>query len=110
MSCVDALDGFRFSDLIDRPADKGRSEGLDGTAVTWVEASLTVPAAVDVLIQMAEDEACEAQLRAVGPPSAAQLEAHESVIEESVREATSSLPWTIGGCCGRFLSKRPPTA
>jgi hypothetical protein len=92
LACLDAVGGLKPSDLIHHFSREGKRELADGTNVFLLGARISISRFIDVLIEMAEDPGCGAQLEAVGLPPVAELEAIKAQLKEEVEEA----PITIG--------------
>jgi hypothetical protein len=84
MACVEAAEGIQITDLAHGFALEGHREDTFGVPLTWLNADLDLPAAIDFLVQLAEDPACGAQLSALGVPPVAELEAAKAGIEGRV--------------------------
>jgi hypothetical protein len=91
MACVEAVGGEKVSHLLRGFRIEGHRRDHDGTPVTLIGSELDVDRALDVLVRMARDPACGAQLKAAGLPPAAQLEATRGGISQAVDKATVQL-------------------
>jgi hypothetical protein len=74
-ACLQAVEGVGLTGLVRNLEKQGRLEDFDGTTVWAVAGDLDVAGAIDVLVQMREDEDCGAQMEAFGLPSVGQLKA-----------------------------------
>lgn len=90
-ACLEAAGDLSLADVLSHVSLEGKSETLDGEPIEVVGGELDVPAAIDELVRMSEDEGCEAQLEAVGV-SVAELK----VLENQLKKSLISAPVTIG--------------
>lgn len=74
-ACPRAAEGFDFSQLLRDPEVEGRHREGDGTEVVVVKGELAIPRLQNLLVGLAKDPDCGAQMKALGLPSAAELEA-----------------------------------
>lgn len=83
-ACQEELGKLKVADFVEDARNEGSAD-VDGTGTTKVSGELEVSAAIDALLEVAESQACRAQLSAAGSlPS-------ESEIEEAKDEVNSSL-------------------
>lgn len=87
MACVRAAEGVGLPDLIHNVKREGDREYSDGTRVFLVGGDLDLDRLIDVLVQMAEDPACGAQMSALGLPSAPELKATKVFLKGHLKEA-----------------------
>jgi len=86
-ACQEAASGLAFGDFLEDPQGGG-SANVGGTDTTKVSGDLDVSGAVEAASELSEDPACSEQLSATGAfPSAAELDAAKSIVEESVKGA-----------------------
>jgi hypothetical protein len=73
-ACAGAAEGASLESLIRAPKYEGSTKGpVEGTRLFEVSGEVNVPALTDLLVQMAEDPACGAQMKAIGLPSPTEL-------------------------------------
>jgi hypothetical protein len=89
-ACLEAAGDFDLAKVLRHVSAEGEGETLDSTPTKVVGADLDVPAAIDELIRLSEDEGCRAQLEAVGVP-VAQLKALEGELKNSLAAARVTL-------------------
>lgn len=83
-ACQEEAGKLKVADFFEGGTNEGSAE-VDGTATTKVSGDLNVPGAIDAVLEVAESQACRAQLAAAGPlPS-------QSEIDKAKDEVTSSL-------------------
>lgn len=91
MACVRAVEGVELPQLIHNVRRAGRREYPDGSRVFLVAGDLDVDHLINVLVQMAEDPACGAQMSALGLPSAPELKAAEAILKRQIEEERATL-------------------
>jgi hypothetical protein len=74
-ACAEAAEGADLSRLLRNPEVEGRREEADGTKVVLVAGDLEISRLRELLVELARDPSCGAQMKALGLPPAAQLEA-----------------------------------
>ncbi|HWC48568.1 MAG TPA: hypothetical protein VG448_06795 [Solirubrobacterales bacterium] len=87
MACVEAAEGFDLTNVVHHVSFEGRAEGIDGTKVARVGGDLDTSAVIDELIKLGEEPGCQAQLEAIGVPSAAELKKLEKELEGALAAA-----------------------
>jgi hypothetical protein len=103
MACVEAAEGLNVTDVVHHVSFEGKGETLDGVKVETVGADLDATAAIEVLIKMGEESpGCQAQLEAVGVPSAAELEALAKELKGSLTAARLTLSLDKNGIARYF--------
>lgn len=90
-ACRQAAEGVELSRLVRSFKSEGRRKDPDGTPVFLVSGDIDVPRLIDLLVHLAQDPACGAQMRALGLPSAPELEAARARLEGRVKEAQATL-------------------
>jgi len=90
MACIQAAKGVELPQLIHNVKREGEREYSDGTRVFLVGGDLDVDRLIDVLVQMAEDPACGAQMSALGLPSAPELKAAKTILKGQIEEARAT--------------------
>jgi hypothetical protein len=91
MACVEAAQGIPLSQLVHGLKKEGRAEYFDGTPVYYVGGTLNIPGLIDGLVQLEEDSACAAQLKAAGVPSVTELDAAKAALGGKIKEAPMQL-------------------
>ncbi len=89
-ACLGAAGDFNLAKVLRRFSSEGKGETLDGKQVAIVGADLDVPAAIDELTKLGEDDGCRAQLEALGVP-VTQLKALEKQLNSSLADARVTL-------------------
>ncbi|HET9154790.1 MAG TPA: hypothetical protein VFN85_11820 [Solirubrobacterales bacterium] len=88
MACVEAAKGFDITDVVHHVSYEGKGELVDGTKIVKVGGDIDASAAIDELIKLGEGSpGCQAQLEAVGVPSAAELRELEKELKGSLAAA-----------------------
>ena len=85
-ACQEAASGLEFNDFVENLKDGGSAE-VDGTSTTKVSGDLKVGTAIDAMIKLAEDPACETQLEAAGPLPIGELEKAKGEVTSAVKKA-----------------------
>lgn len=86
-ACQEAVGELQVSDFAENLVDDGSGE-VGGTKTTKVSGDLDVSGAIDAVVQLTEEPACQAQLEAAGSlPSGSQIEDSRSQIEDAVKSA-----------------------
>lgn len=86
LACVEAAEGLSLGSIASHFKVLSTGGELYGTPITAIGAKIDAPAAVDALIQLMEDPTCGAQLKAIGVPSMAWLEAAKPALAREVGE------------------------
>jgi hypothetical protein len=90
-ACTEAAGKLKISDFIENLSESSSAE-VGGTSTTKVSGDLNASAALDTISELIEDPACGEQLKAAGPlPSAAELDAAKSTVQDSVKNARVDL-------------------
>jgi len=84
-ACLEAAGGLDLGSFGENLSDGGSAD-VDGTSTTRIGGDLDVSAALDALVELAEDPSCDAQLAAAGR-SAAELEGLQSELAGAVKKA-----------------------
>ena len=85
--CQKAVGKINFAEFVDDASNDGSAD-VDGTSTTKVSGDLDTSAAIDLLVEMAEDPACKKQLNTAGPlPSTAELEEGKDEVKSAVKDA-----------------------
>ncbi len=72
-ACLEAAHDFDLAQLVRDPKIEGRREEADGTKAVLLVGDLDIPQLRDLLVELARDPDCGAQIKALGLPPAAQL-------------------------------------
>ncbi|MGN6558343.1 MAG: hypothetical protein ACTHLH_10080 [Solirubrobacterales bacterium] len=89
-ACLGAAGDFNLAKVLNHISVEGTSETPDGARVKTLGADLDVPAAIDELTKLGEDEGCRAQLEALRVP-VTQLKALEEQLKNSLASARVKL-------------------
>lgn len=91
-ACQQAFAGLSLGDFVEGASEDGAVD-VGGTETTKVSGTLDTAAAIDALIELTEDPACNEQLEAApgSLPSAAQLEKAKGEAEGAVKDARVAL-------------------
>jgi hypothetical protein len=73
-ACLEAAGEFNLDQLVRDPEIEGRRKESDGTGVILINGAVDLPRLHDLLVSLAEDPGCGAQMEALGLPSASALE------------------------------------
>jgi hypothetical protein len=85
--CQEAVGEVRPADFTEGLKDEGEAE-VGGTSTTKISGELDVSSAIDSLIELTEDPACETQLANAGPlPSKPELEEARSEVKGALKSA-----------------------
>ncbi|HEX2097160.1 MAG TPA: hypothetical protein VHF50_07320 [Solirubrobacterales bacterium] len=85
--CEEAVGKLPVSRFVDNLSG-GEAADVEGTDTTRVSGDLDVPGALDALLDLAEDPACQSQLATAGElPSRARVEAAQEEIEAGLKSA-----------------------
>lgn len=90
-ACLRAAEGTGLAGLVRNLESQGRRKNPDGTPVFLVTGELDVPDFFDLIVRLAGDPACGAQMRALEIPSPPELEALLAGLESRVRKAEVTL-------------------
>lgn len=90
-ACLQAAEGFELARLVHDFKDEGRRKDPDGTPVFLVGGEIDIPAFVNLLVHLARDPACGAQMRALGLPPAVELEVAMAELKRRIEEAKVTL-------------------
>jgi len=86
-ACQEAAANLEIGNFVDNLSDDGDAE-VGGTSTTKVSGDLDVPAAIDSLLELAEDPACSAQIGAAGTlPSKAEVDEAKREVGRAVKTA-----------------------
>ncbi|HEV2791069.1 MAG TPA: hypothetical protein VGV69_07200 [Solirubrobacterales bacterium] len=85
-ACQQAAEGIDLNQLVTDLSNEGKAETLDGVPVTRLSGNLDVPAAFVLLATLTEDEACGAQLEALGSWTVAELKSFEKGLQGRLSE------------------------
>lgn len=89
-ACLNAAGDFNLAKILRGISFEGKSETPDGRQFEVLGADLDVPAVIDELTKLGEDEGCRAQLEALSVPLA-QLKALETQLGRSLSAAQVTL-------------------
>jgi len=92
-ACQEAASELEVSDFVENLSDEG-SANVDGTSTTKITGDLDVPSALDSLVDLSNEPACEAQLSEVEGPFALTDEGIEEA-KETLEGAVKSAPVEI---------------
>jgi hypothetical protein len=90
-ACLQAAKGFELARLARNFKSQGQRKNPDGTPVFLVSGEIDVPGFVNLIVRLAQEPACGAQMRALGIPSAPELEAFMAGLEGRVTKAKVTL-------------------
>jgi hypothetical protein len=85
-ACQKAAEGIKFSQFADNLKSEGDAD-VEGTSTTKVSGDLNVEGAIDAVIQLTEDPACSAQLKAAGPLPLSELEEAKGELSKALKKA-----------------------
>lgn len=87
-ACQEAADeAVQLSHFVENPQDGGSAD-VGGTSTTKISGDLDIAVAVDAVIELTEDPACNEQLQATGSlPSRAKLEKSKREVEQALKSA-----------------------
>jgi hypothetical protein len=86
-ACQEEAGKLKVADFLEGSANEGSAE-VDGTSTTKVSGDLDVSGAIDAVLEVAESQACRAQLAAAGPlPSQSEIEAAKDEVGSAVKTA-----------------------
>lgn len=85
-ACQDAATGIDLGALIENPQNEGSAD-VEGEATTKISGDLDVGGAVDAVIGLAEDPACQSQLEAAGTLPLDQLDEAKGELTGAVKKA-----------------------
>lgn len=86
-ACQDAVGELNVADFVENLSEDGSAD-VGGTSTTKVSGDLNIGGAIDLLVDLGEDPACSAQLKAAGPiPSAAELEEAKDEVQSALKDA-----------------------
>jgi hypothetical protein len=89
--CQEEFGKLKVGDFIENGVNEGSAD-VDGTNTTEVSGDLDVSGAIDTLLEVAESQACRAQLAAAGPlPSKSEIEEAKDEVNGSVKAAHVSI-------------------
>lgn len=90
-ACQEELGKLKVADFVENGVNEGSAD-VDGTATTKVSGDLEVAGAIDAVLEVAESQACRAQLAAAGPlPSEAEIEDAKDEVGSAVKSAHASV-------------------
>jgi hypothetical protein len=104
-ACLNAAGDMNIADLIRNPSSEGASEESDGVRVYEISGEVNALGLVADLVHLTEDTHCEAQMRALGLPSATQLRAVKMEMRGAVRTSQITLGLDRQGVVHKFFSK-----
>lgn len=85
--CQEEFGKLKVGNFIDNGANDGSAD-VGGTGTTKVSGDLDVSGAIDAALEVAESQACRAQLAAAGPlPSEAEIDKAENEVSSAVKSA-----------------------
>lgn len=86
-ACQEEAGKLKVADFIEDGANEGSAD-VGGTSTTKVSGDLDVSGAIDAVLEVAESQACRAQLAAAGPlPSEAEIEDAQDEVSSAVKTA-----------------------
>jgi hypothetical protein len=86
-ACQEAAGELNVGDFADNLVNEGSAD-VGGTSTTEVSGDLDVPGAIDALVELAEEPACQAQLGAAGPlPSSGEIDKAKEQVESALKSA-----------------------
>lgn len=86
-ACQEEAGKLKVGNFLEDGANEGSAD-VGGTSTTKVSGNLDVSAAIDAVLEVAESQACRAQLAAAGPlPSESELEEAKDEVSSSVKTA-----------------------
>jgi hypothetical protein len=86
-ACQEEAGKLKVADFLEGGANEGSAE-VGGTATTKVSGDLDVSGAIDAVLEVAESQACRAQLAAAGPlPSKSEIEEAKDEVNSSLKTA-----------------------
>jgi hypothetical protein len=87
VACQEEAGKLKVADFIEGSANEGSAD-VGSTSTTKVSGDLDVPGAIDAVLEVAESQACRAQLAAAGPlPSESEIEKAKDEIAGAVDSA-----------------------
>jgi len=85
--CQEELGQLQVADFLDGGKNEGSAD-VGGTGTTKISGDLNVTGAIDAVVEVAESQACRAQLAAAGPlPTRDEIEAAEDEVGGAVKTA-----------------------
>lgn len=90
-ACLQASQESDLAGLMRDPKIEGRREEGDGTKVVLVTGDLVIGRLRSLLVKLARDPSCGAQMKALGLPSAGQLEASRVDFKKGIKGAPLTL-------------------
>lgn len=86
-ACQEEAGKLKVADFFEDGSNEGSAE-VDGTATTKVSGDLDVSGAIDAALEVAESQACRAQLAAAGPlPSQGEIDKAKDEVNSSLKSA-----------------------
>ncbi|HET8863168.1 MAG TPA: hypothetical protein VFM94_07960, partial [Solirubrobacterales bacterium] len=86
-ACQEEAGKLKVADFFEDGANEGSAD-VDGTATTKISGDLDVSGAIDAALEVAESQACRAQLAAAGPlPSQAEIDNAKDEVNSSLESA-----------------------
>jgi hypothetical protein len=86
-ACQEEFGKLKVADFIEGSVNEGDAD-VDGTATTKVSGDLDVSGAIDAVLEVAESQACRAQLAAAGPlPSQSEIDKAKDEVSSSLEAA-----------------------
>jgi hypothetical protein len=87
VGCQEEFGKLKVADFLEDGANEGSAD-VDGTATTKVSGNLNVPGAINAVLEVAESQACRAQLAAAGPlPSQSEIDKAKDEVNSSLKSA-----------------------
>jgi hypothetical protein len=86
-ACQEEAGKLKVADFFEDSKNEGSAD-VDGTATTKISGDLDVPGAIDAVLEVAESQACRAQLAAAGPlPSQTEIDKAKDEVTSSLKSA-----------------------
>lgn len=90
-ACLQAAQEVNFARLMRDPEGRTGREEADGTEVVLVVGDIEIAGLRDLMVKLADDPACGAQMKALGLPTADQLEAAKVDLSKGIKGAPLTL-------------------
>ncbi len=85
--CQKAVGKINFAEFVENASNEGSAD-VEGTSTTQISGDFNTSAAIDLLVEMAEDPACKKQLNTAGPlPSTEELEEGKDEVKSAIKDA-----------------------
>jgi hypothetical protein len=86
-ACQEEAGKLKVADFFEEGSNEGSAD-VGGTATTKIGGDLDVPGAIDAVLEVAESQACRAQLAAAGPlPSQGEIDKAKDEVSSSLKSA-----------------------